>query len=57
MTLTSLVQAKMTPTDPRQAATVYMMPVMMLFLFYRLPSGLVLYWTVNNVMTSCSSMR
>jgi YidC/Oxa1 family membrane protein insertase len=51
MTATSLVQAKMTPTDPRQAMTTYMMPVMMLFLFYSLPSGLVLYWTVNNVMT------
>ena len=29
----------------------YMMPIMMLFIFYPLPAGLVLYWTVNNVMT------
>jgi len=50
MTLTSLWQAKMTPTDPRQAMTTYMMPVVMLFLFYGLPSGLVLYWTVTNLM-------
>ncbi|KPJ61178.1 MAG: hypothetical protein AMJ46_02340 [Latescibacteria bacterium DG_63] len=44
-------QQKMTPTDPRQAAMMYFMPVLMLVFFYSLPSGLVLYWTANNLMT------
>jgi YidC/Oxa1 family membrane protein insertase len=44
-------QQKMTPTDPRQAAMMYFMPVLMLVFFYNLPSGLVLYWTANNLMT------
>ena len=44
-------QQKMTPTDPRQAAMMYFMPILMLVFFYSLPSGLVLYWTANNVMT------
>ncbi|UCF78421.1 MAG: membrane protein insertase YidC [Candidatus Eiseniibacteriota bacterium] len=44
-------QQKMTPTDPRQAAMMYFMPIIMLVFFYGLPSGLVLYWTANNLMT------
>jgi YidC/Oxa1 family membrane protein insertase len=43
---------KMTPTDPRQAPTMYMMNLMMLVFFYNLPSGLVLYWTWMNVLTA-----
>jgi YidC/Oxa1 family membrane protein insertase len=43
---------KLTPTDPRQAPTMYMMNVMMLVFFYNLPSGLVLYWTWMNVLTA-----
>ena len=38
-------------TDPRQAMTGYIMPFVMLFVFYRMPSGLVLYWTVTNLLT------
>jgi YidC/Oxa1 family membrane protein insertase len=44
-------QQKMTPTDPRQAAMTYFMPILMVVFFYSLPSGLVLYWTANNFMT------
>jgi YidC/Oxa1 family membrane protein insertase len=51
MTGTMIIQQKMTPTDPRQAAMTMMMPVIFLFFFYSLPSGLVFYWTVNNVAT------
>ena len=47
-----LLQQKLTPTDPRQAPTMYMMNVMMLVFFYSLPSGLVLYWTVMNLLTA-----
>ena len=28
----------------------FMMPIMMLFFFYDMPSGLVLYWTVSNLL-------
>jgi membrane protein insertase Oxa1/YidC/SpoIIIJ len=41
-----------TPTDPRQRGTMYMMNVIMLVFFYHLPSGLVLYWTIMNVLTA-----
>lgn len=51
MAVTMIWQQKMTPTDPRQASLGYIMPIFMTFLFYTTPSGLVLYWTVSNVMT------
>jgi YidC/Oxa1 family membrane protein insertase len=52
MFLTTLLQQKLTPmTDPRQKMMGYLMPVMMLFIFYSFPAGLNLYWTVNNVLT------
>jgi YidC/Oxa1 family membrane protein insertase len=48
------VQQKMTPTtgmDPAQAKMMlFMMPAMMLFISYTFPSGLVLYWTVSNLL-------
>ncbi len=48
------VQQKMTPTtgmDPAQAKMMLiMMPAMMLFISYTFPSGLVLYWTVSNLL-------
>lgn len=47
---TMVWQQKLTPTDPRQAAMAYMMPIIMTVFFYSMPSGLVLYWTVTNVM-------
>ena len=42
----------LTPTDPKQKPTMYMMNVFMLVFFYNLPSGLVLYWTVMNLLTA-----
>jgi YidC/Oxa1 family membrane protein insertase len=50
MGVTMLIQQRLTPSDPRQAALMYIMPIMMLFFFYTLPSGLVLYWTISNVL-------
>lgn len=41
-----------TPTDPRQANTMMIMNLVMVVLFYGLPSGLVLYWTVMNLLTA-----
>lgn len=51
MTATMIWQQKLTPTDPRQATMAMIMPIMFLFFFYNLPSGLVFYWTVNNVVS------
>ncbi|MBD3161633.1 MAG: membrane protein insertase YidC [Candidatus Latescibacteria bacterium] len=48
---TMVWQQRITPTDPRQKMIAYMMPIMMTFLFYSMSSGLVLYWTVSNLMT------
>ncbi len=47
------VQQKMTPTtaDPMQAKIFMMMPVVFTFLFLNFPSGLVIYWLVNNLLT------
>ncbi len=48
------VQQKMTPTtgmDPAQAKMMLiMMPAMMVLISYTFPSGLVLYWTVSNLL-------
>jgi YidC/Oxa1 family membrane protein insertase len=52
MLATGLVQQKLTPTDPRQMTSMYLMNVVMLVFFYNLPSGLVLYWTVMNMLTA-----
>lgn len=48
---TMVWQQRQTPMDPRQASIGYIMPIFMTFLFYTTPSGLVFYWTVNNVLT------
>ncbi len=53
MGATMVLQQKMTPTaaDPAQAKMFMLMPVMFTFLFLNFPSGLVLYWLVNNVLS------
>jgi len=50
---TMFLQQKMTPMsgDPRQAQIMMFMPIVFTAMFLNLPSGLVLYWTVNNVLT------
>lgn len=52
MGLTMVIQQKMTPSamDPRQAKIMMLMPVVFTFLFLSFPSGLVLYWLVNNIL-------
>ena len=47
------VSQKMTPTtgDPAQQKMMQLMPVFFTFLFLNFPSGLVLYWLVNNLLT------
>ena len=51
-----LLQQKMTMKDPKQAFMVYLMPAFLLFIFWSLPSGLVLYWTVFNILTILQQM-
>ncbi len=48
-----VLQQKITPSqmDPAQARMMMtVMPIVMVFVFYRFPSGLVLYWMVSNVI-------
>ncbi|MBQ7730660.1 MAG: membrane protein insertase YidC [Lentisphaeria bacterium] len=53
MTALMIVQQKMTPTtgDSAQQKMMMLMPVIMLFMFYNLPSGLTLYWTVSQIFS------
>jgi len=51
MGITMFIQQKMTVTDPRQKAMVWMMPIMMTLLFNSLPSGLNLYYFVFNLLS------
>ena len=48
-----VLQQRLTPMtmDPAQAKMMMtVMPIMMTFLFYQFPSGLVLYWMVSNIL-------
>ncbi len=47
------IQQKMTPTpgDPAQAKIMMFLPIIFTFMFINFPSGLVLYWLVNNVIS------
>ena len=39
------------PTDPMQARVMQLMPIMFTLFFMIFPAGLVLYWTVNNLLS------
>ncbi len=53
MGISMFVQQKMTPSamDPIQAKMMLAMPIVLTFLFLSFPSGLVLYWLTNNVLS------
>jgi YidC/Oxa1 family membrane protein insertase len=53
MGVTMFVQTKLNPTppDPIQAKVMLWMPVVFTGMFLFFPAGLVLYWTVNNVLS------
>ncbi|MBP1685908.1 MAG: yidC [Deltaproteobacteria bacterium] len=53
MGVSMFVQQWMTPSagDPAQQRVMMIMPVMFTFMFVTFPSGLVLYWLVNNLLT------
>jgi YidC/Oxa1 family membrane protein insertase len=51
MAITMFIQTKLNPTppDPVQAKMMMIMPLVFSVMFFFFPSGLVLYWLVNNV--------
>ncbi|MFA7270592.1 MAG: membrane protein insertase YidC [Sterolibacterium sp.] len=53
MGVTMLVQTKLNPTppDPIQAKVMLFMPIVFTGMFLFMPAGLVLYWTVNNLLS------
>jgi len=53
MIVTQFLMQKMTPqanVDPNQQKMMYMMPLVFGFMFYQLPSGLVLYYLTSNLV-------
>ena len=53
MGVSMMVQMKLNPTppDPIQAKVMMAMPIIFTFMFLWFPSGLVLYWVVNNCLS------
>ena len=53
MGVSMFVQQKMTAIsgDQTQKMMLYMMPVMFTVIFWNFPSGLVLYWLTNNILS------
>lgn len=53
MGATMLIQSKLNPAppDPVQAKIMMLMPVLFTFMFLWFPSGLVLYWVLNNTLS------
>jgi YidC/Oxa1 family membrane protein insertase len=53
MTASSLLQTWLNPTppDPMQARLMWIMPLAFSFMFFYFPSGLVLYWFTNNLLS------
>ena len=53
MTVTSLIQTWLNPTppDPIQAKLMWIMPLAFSVMFFFFPSGLVLYWLTNNILS------
>jgi len=52
MTVASFILQRMTPmtaADPSQQRMMMLMPLMFAFMFFRLPSGMVLYWFTSSV--------
>ncbi|HEC68475.1 MAG TPA: membrane protein insertase YidC, partial [Candidatus Desulfofervidus auxilii] len=53
MGISMVIQQKMTPSamGPGQSKFMLLMPVFFTFLFLNFPSGLVIYWLVNNLLS------
>ena len=53
MTMTTLLQTALNPAppDPMQAKLMWLMPLVFSVMFFFFPSGLVLYWITNNILS------
>ena len=53
MTLSSMLQTALNPAppDPMQAKMMWIMPLVFSVMFFFFPSGLVLYWITNNILS------
>jgi YidC/Oxa1 family membrane protein insertase len=53
MGISMVIQTRLNPTppDPIQAKVMMAMPIVFTFMFLWFPSGLVLYWTINNILS------
>jgi YidC/Oxa1 family membrane protein insertase len=53
MAISMFIQTKLNPTppDPLQAKLMTFMPIAFSVMFFFFPSGLVLYWVVNNILS------
>jgi YidC/Oxa1 family membrane protein insertase len=53
MAVSMFIQTKLNPTppDPLQAKLMMFMPLIFSVMFFFFPSGLVLYWVVNNILS------
>ncbi len=53
------IQQKMTPMtgDPSQAKIMMLLPIVFTVLFINFPSGLVLYWLINNILSIAQQYR
>lgn len=58
MGVSMLAMQKMTPTsmDPKQNMMMMIMPVVLTFMFISLPSGLVLYFTISNMLSMAQQL-
>ncbi len=43
-------------TDPAQAQMMTWMPVIFTFMFFKFPSGLVLYWLTNSIVSTTQQL-
>jgi len=59
MAVAMYFQTKLSPSagGGQMAAMNTMLPLFMVFIFYNMPSGLVLYWLVNTIMTAYQTWR
>ncbi|QRN41788.1 MAG: membrane protein insertase YidC [Neisseriaceae bacterium] len=59
MAITMFLQTKFNapPTDPMQAKMMKILPLVFSVMFFFFPSGLVLYWLVNNILTILQQWR
>lgn len=52
MAASQILQTQITnvTSDPNQKMIMQLMPIILLFIFWRMPSGVVLYWTIFNIL-------